>query len=150
MGFFGDLIRQAEDIARGATLNVAVGAANDATQGAVRDTTGVETSEGASTDEHAAAYFEEILVSEFGDFELRKNVDPSELSGSGRPYDFAFVKNDKIVAVIPLAKHNRINNAAWKDARATAERAGVAFINFHLHMPNQRDFVIDRIKRLLG
>ncbi|MDR1726415.1 MAG: hypothetical protein LBT74_00555 [Acidobacteriota bacterium] len=99
---------------------------------------------------HTVEYFREILASEFGGYELRENVSPGEIGGVGRPYDFGLYQGGRLVAVVPLAAHNRTNNAAWKNARAAAEGAGVPFVNFHLHMPNQRDFVISRVKRLLG
>ncbi|MDR1564843.1 MAG: hypothetical protein LBS74_07800 [Oscillospiraceae bacterium] len=100
---------------------------------------------------HTVGYFKELLHANFSPaYVIRENVSPSELGGSGRPYDFVLLKEGRIVGVIPLAEHNRTNNAAWKNARESAENAGIPFINFHLHMPNTKAFVIDRINRLLG
>jgi len=99
---------------------------------------------------HTVAYFREVISGAFPQYQLLEGVSPAQLGGTGRPYDFALVSGGAIVAVIPLAEHNRTNNMAWKNARAAAESAGVPFINFHLHMPNKRDFVVGRINRLLG
>ena len=158
MGFFDGLIK---DAVRDATRDVVDDAVRVATKDVIKDATGVDVDQvdnsstvpqTSTTGEggHTAGYFKEILTSEFADYELREKVSPSELGGDGRPYDFVLVKGGKIVAVIPLAEHNRTSNSAWKNARTAAESAKVPFINFHLHMPNKRDFVIDRIKRLLG
>ena len=49
-----------------------------------------------------------------------------------------------------LVEHNRDNNRAYLGAKETAVKSNVPFINFYLHMPNERNFVISRINRLMA
>ena len=93
-------------------------------------------------------YFREIINEMFSGYTIREDVPVAELGGEGRAYDFALLNGTNFAGVIMLVEHNRDNNRAYKGAREAAEAAGVPFINFYTHMPNERDYVIERIKRL--
>lgn len=95
------------------------------------------------------AFFAGVLAQEFGAYEVRENVSPAELGGSGKPYDFGLYRDGRMAGVVMLTQHNRDNNAAYKNAKRACEAAGVPFINFYLHMPNERGYVVSRIKGLL-
>ncbi|MDR1801294.1 MAG: hypothetical protein LBQ95_05610 [Lachnospiraceae bacterium] len=94
-------------------------------------------------------YFAEILATEFSSYEIRENVNPAAFGGSGRNLDFVLHSGGNLLGAVVLVDHNRDNNKAYKDAKSSCEKAGVAFINFYTHMPNERDFVIYRIKNKL-
>jgi hypothetical protein len=96
------------------------------------------------------AYFAQILQAEFGAYQIAEFVPVSTLGGTGKPYDFGLSQNGRLVAAIMLTEHNRTNNAAFKGAQAACEAAGIPFINFFLHMPNERGYVVNRIKSFLG
>ncbi len=102
-------------------------------------------SAGQITDKH---YFEEILSSSFGNYVVHEDVPVSTFGGEGKPYNFALYQGDTCAGVIMLVEHNRDNNRAYKGAKAAAQNAGVPFINFYTHMPNERSFVVSRITRL--
>ena len=93
-------------------------------------------------------YFRTIIQECFGNYVIREDVPVSEFGGQGRPYDFALFSGGECCAVVMLVAHNRDNNRAYKGAKAAAGANGVPFINFYTHMPNERGFVINRIKRL--
>lgn len=95
------------------------------------------------------AYFADILTTEFGGYELRQNVSPAELGGSGKPYDFVLCRGGRPVGAVMLTEHNRDRNAAFLNAKAACEQAGVPFINFYLHMPNERNYIVGRIKGMV-
>lgn len=95
------------------------------------------------------AYFADILATEFGAYELRQNVSPAELGGSGKAYDFGLYRGGRLAGVVMLTEHNRDRSAAFLNAKATCAQAGVPFINFYLHMPNERSYIIGRIKSML-
>lgn len=100
------------------------------------------------------AFFTSLLSEEFGSYETEKGLSAFELGFGSvtpvKPYDFALLQNGACKAVIMLTPHNRDNNAAFKNARASAGRAGVPFINFYTHFPNERSYVVNRIQSFLN
>jgi len=99
---------------------------------------------------HGKEYFAEILASEFSQYEVKENVPVSDIGGIGKAYDFGLYSNGKLVAVIPLVEHNRDHNRAYLGGREAAKKENIPFINFYLHMTNERNYVINRIKRLIA
>ena len=95
------------------------------------------------------AYFRAIIQDCFSNYIIREDVPVSELGGEGKPYDFALFNHGECCGVVTLVAHNRDNNRYYKGAKAAAAANGVPFINFYTHMPNERGFVINRIKRLV-
>jgi hypothetical protein len=95
-----------------------------------------------------AAFFADVLASEFGQYVVRTNVPVSDLGGTGRPYDFGLFAHGECCGVVVLVEHNRDRNRAYLGSKEAAAAEGVPFINFYLHMPNERAFVVDRIRRL--
>ena len=98
---------------------------------------------------HDKAYFAGILANNFSQYEVKENVSVSEIGGNGRPYDFGLYSGAKLAAVLVLTEHNRDNNRAYLGSKETAKSANIPFINFYLHMPNEKTYVIDRINKLI-
>ena len=94
-------------------------------------------------------FFADVIREEFSVYQMKEYIKPEELGGIGKPYNFGLYKNERLTATIMLTEHNRTNNAAFKNAKQACKNAGVPFINFFLHMPNERNYVIDRIKSFL-
>ncbi len=99
------------------------------------------------------AFFGELLDSEFSEYEVQTrvaapalglNVDPC------KPYDFILCRDGYVCAAIMLTPHNRDRNAAFLNARAAAQQLGIPFVNFYLHYPNERSYVIRRIRSFLA
>ncbi|MDR1776190.1 MAG: hypothetical protein LBS17_07110 [Actinomycetes bacterium] len=95
-----------------------------------------------------AGYFAEIIDTAFPDYQVKTRVAVAEFGGQGRPYDFVLYRAGAPVGAVVLVEHNRDRNAAYLNSKAAAAAAGLPFINFYTHMPNERGFVINRIKRL--
>ena len=106
------------------------------------------TSSSGENDTHSIEYFQKILEEEFSKYELKKNIPVSELGGEGRPYEFGLCDKGKLVGVIALVPHNGARKAYYLSKEAAA-KAKVKFTNFYLHMANERDYVISRIKSIL-
>jgi hypothetical protein len=94
-------------------------------------------------------FFAGVLQQEFPGYEIRQDVPVAELGGTGKPYDFGIYLAGQPRAVVMLTEHNRDNNAAYRNAKAAAAARGVPFLNFYLHMPNERDYVVNRVRSAL-
>jgi len=95
------------------------------------------------------AWFANMLSENFTDYTIRESVEVSELEGEGRPYTFMMIKDGYARAAIMLTPHNKYNNRAFKGAKAACEAKGVPFVNFFLHLDNEPDYVINRIRNSL-
>jgi len=95
------------------------------------------------------AYFAEIIAAEFPQYTVRENISPSEFGGTGRNLDFGLYSGSTLAGVVVLVEHNRDNNRAYRGAKESCQRAGIPFINFYLHMPNKREFVVYRIGHMV-
>jgi len=103
---------------------------------------------------HTKEHFREILNSEFTPkYTIKEDVPVSEIGGNGRNYDFALYENDVLKGFIVVVKRYIADFNNWdnphNDSKLCAEKANIPFINFLLHCPNKRDYVIDRINRLV-
>ena len=94
-------------------------------------------------------YFAEILASEFGQYQIRRDIPLGEFGVDGRPFDFGLYQNGQLVSVVVLAGHNKTRNHPYWNSEKLAKSLNIPFINFFTHMPNERGFVIDRINRLM-
>ena len=102
------------------------------------------------TTANAKPYFAGILAQEFAEYEIRESVPVAELGGVGKPYEFGLYQFGALKAVVVLVERNRDHNRAYLGSKEAALAARVPFVNFYLHMPNERGFVISRIRRLMA
>ena len=130
-----------------------------------------ETVEREKTDAEWNAYFKEILTSEFPSYTIRENVAVPDLVGFvtdefklyktrptqaykaewGQPYSFVLEEGGKPVGVVMLGKgHSHDSGVKFLIARMYAKKLGLPYINFYTQMPNERDYVIGRIRKLLN
>jgi len=94
--------------------------------------------------------FDVILAEDFSDYEIKENIAKEEFGGSGRACEFGLFKDDKLKAVVVLVTNkNETTRKEFRAARVAAESAGVGFVSFYTFMPNQREYVITRIKSFL-
>ena len=117
------------------------------------------------------AYFKEILVSEFSSYSIREHVPVPDLVGFvtdefklyktrptqaykaewGQPYTFVLENGGKPVGVVMLGNgHSHDSGVKYLIARMYAKKLGIPYINFYTQMPNERDYVIGRIRKLLN
>ena len=97
------------------------------------------------------ARFDGLLRAEFPGYTVERGVTASALgfSPAGKPYDYCLYKGGVPAGVIMLTEHNRDRNAAFLNAKAAAKNAGVPFINFYTHFPNENAYVTGRIKSFI-
>ena len=104
----------------------------------------------ASKDLPLEQRIEQILASEFSDLQVQREVPPQNVGISApypcRPYSYALFRGSRPVAVIMLTPHNRDHNAAFLNAKSSAEMSGVPFLNFYTHFNNERSYVVGRIR----
>ena len=131
----------------------------------------VETVEREKTDAEWNSYFKEILLNEFPSYTIRENVPVTDLAGFvsdeeqlyttrprqvykaewGQPYTFVLEVGGTPKAVVMLGKgHSHDENVKYLVARMYAEKLKLPYINFYTQMPNERDYVIGRIRKLLN
>ncbi|MCR5013791.1 MAG: hypothetical protein K6A28_03340 [Bacteroidales bacterium] len=114
------------------------------------------------------SYFREILQSEFPQYTLKENVAVTDVAGFandefqlyksrprqaykaewGQPYSFVLYQAGVMKAVVMLGSgHSHDENVKYLISRMYAKKCGMPYINFYTQMPNERDYVISRIKR---
>ncbi|MCL1914112.1 MAG: hypothetical protein FWG10_09625 [Eubacteriaceae bacterium] len=97
--------------------------------------------------------FDKILHDEFSYLDVAKNVEAERIAFVAatpcKAYSYVVSDNGRIVAVIMLTKRNRDHNAAFLNARSAAQAANLPFLNFYSYYPNERDYIISRIKAAL-
>ena len=122
------------------------------------------------TDAEWVAFFKEILTTEFPQYTFRENVPVQELVGDlneefqlyssrprqaykaewGKPYSFVLYDASTAKAVVMLGKgHSHDSNVKYLIARKYANRIQLPYINFYTQMPNERSYVVSRIKKLM-
>ena len=123
------------------------------------------------TDSEWVAYFREILATEFAAYSVRENVPVTDVAGFandefqlyktrprqaykaewGQPYTFLLEQGSSPKGVVMLGKGNSHNSKVkYLIARMYAKKSGLPYINFYTQMPNERDYVIGRIRKFLN
>ena len=116
------------------------------------------------------AYFRGILQSEFPQFTVRENVPVTSLVGDacdqfklystrpyqaykaewGEPYTFVLYQAGQPKAVVMLGDgHSHCAKVKFLIARKYAQKVGLPYINFYTQMPNEKSYVVGRIRKFL-
>ena len=123
------------------------------------------------TDAEWISYFKDILLTEFPSYTIRENVKVTDLAGFvsdeaqlyttrprqvykaewGQPYTFVLEAGGSPKGVVMLGKgHSHDENVKYLVARMYAEKLNLPYINFYTQMPNERGYVIGRIRKFLN
>ena len=123
------------------------------------------------TDAQWKEYFRGILSAEFPAYAVREQVAVTELAGAaadefklyddrprqaykaewGEPYTFVLYAGGVPKGIVMLGKgHSHDSNVKYLIARMYAQKLGLPYINFYTQMPNERAYVIGRIRKFLG
>ena len=117
------------------------------------------------------AYFAQILSSEFPQYSTKRNVKVTDLAGFatdefklyktrplqsykaewGEPYTFVLYQGGAPVGVVMLGSgdsHSR--KVKYLISRMYAKKMGVPYINFYTQMANERQYVVERIKKFMN
>ena len=116
------------------------------------------------------SYFREILQAECYAYGIREDVPVTLLAGHaadsfqlystrprqvykaewGQPYSFVLYQGETPKAVVMLGKgHSHDAGVKYLIARMYAQKLGLPYINFYTQMPNERGYVISRLRRFL-
>lgn len=117
------------------------------------------------------AYFAEILSTDFPQYGVRRNVPVTDLAGFatdnfklyetrplqaykaewGAPYTFVLERDGVPAGIVMLGSgHSHDSNVKYLIARMYAKKLGLPYINFYTQMPNERQYVIGRIRKFMG
>lgn len=116
------------------------------------------------------AYFREIIQSECIGYGIREEVPVTDIAGPaadefklyktrpsqvyraewGKPYSFVLSQGGFPKAVVMLGSgHSHFSNVKYLISRMYAKKAGLPYINFYTQMPNERGYVVERIRKFL-
>ncbi len=116
------------------------------------------------------AYFRDIIQAECYSYGIREDVPVTQLAGHasdyfklyrtrpnqvykaewGQPYTFVLYQGETPKAVVMLGKgHSHYSGVKYLIARMYAKKLGLPYINFYTQMPNERGYVISRLRRFL-
>ena len=117
------------------------------------------------------AFFREIIQTECVGYTFRENVPVTEIAGQvsdefklyrtrptqvykaewGEPYTFVLYQGTDPKAVVMLGDgHSHDAKVKFLIARMYAKKAGLPYINFYTQIPNERDYVVGRIRKFLS
>ena len=115
-------------------------------------------------------YFDEIIRTNFPQFNVKQNVPVTDLTGFtadtfqlyetrpyqtykaewGQPYTFVLCRGTVPAGVVMLGGgHTHDKNVKYLISRMYCKKLGIPYINFYLQMENERNYVIGRIKDLM-
>jgi len=129
-----------------------------------------ETYEKEKTPTEWEAYFRDILRTEFPQYSVREKVAVTDVVGFandefqlyktrptqaykaewGQPYTFVLEQGGAIKGVVMLGNgHSHDSNVKYLIARMYAKKMSIPYINFYTQMPNEKDYVVSRIRKFL-
>ena len=93
----------------------------------------------------------DILAEKFSQFEVRRNVSPTEIGGTGKfmNYDFGIYLNGTPKLFITVTDSTLKSNRLYRWSKEQADRAGFPMINFVPHFPNRPEYVAERLAKYL-
>ena len=116
------------------------------------------------------AYFRDIIQTSYPGYIVRENVPVTDIAGFvsdefqlyktrprqvykaewGQPYTFVMYQGAVPAAVVMLGSgHSHDSNVKYLVSRMFAKKSGLPYINFYTQMPNERDYVVSRIRKFL-
>jgi len=96
--------------------------------------------EGIARRSQAIEYFRRVLSNNINQYEVKENT-----TIGGVSYIFGIYQEKRLLAVINLLDENMDDKPIYLKAKETVEKEGVAFIDFYLDMPNEEEYIIDKI-----
>lgn len=116
------------------------------------------------------AYFAEILSTEFPQYSTKRNVPVTDLAGNvtdefklyesrplqsykaewGVPYSFVLYQGGAPAGIVMLGEgSSHTRNVKYLISRMYAKKLGLPYINFYTQFPNERAYVIKRIREFM-
>ena len=94
-----------------------------------------------------AARLEKIFASDYAEYEIRKEVSPTTIGGTGnfRPYTYGMYLNGEPKAFIMITDHNKEVLRTFRWSKEEAEKNNIPFINFLTQFPNTEEYIKNRL-----
>lgn len=100
------------------------------------------------------AMFRKIIQENFSDCNVRKAVKASDLfpgaPAYAMPVNFFVTKGEIKLAVFLLDKGEHSKRYSYLETRELCYENGVECMTFFLHLPNEEDYVFERLNSVLG
>ena len=93
----------------------------------------------------------DILAEKFSQYEVRRDVSPTEIGGTGKfmNYSFGIYQNGSPKLFIMLTDKTTNNCRLYRWSKEQAAKAGITMINFVPHFPNRPEYVAERLAKYL-
>ena len=105
----------------------------------------------ALQDEDVEVKLRTVLAKEFPQYEVREQVSPTTLGGTGKflPYTFGVYENDRPKLFIMVVGKNTCQHRDYRWSKEEAQKAGVTMINFVEAFDNYINYIIERLHQYL-
>jgi hypothetical protein len=93
----------------------------------------------------------QILADEFPQYEIRENVSPHTIGGTGRFMDYSigvYLNNVPKLFIMLIGK-TTASHREYRWSREEAEKNGITLINFINHYPNRPEYITARLHQYL-
>ena len=92
-----------------------------------------------------------VMQREFPQYEVREDVSPTTLGGTGRflPYSLGIYENNVPKLFIMQVYNNTCASRYYRWSKEEAAKAGVPLINFEAQYPNRIEYIINRLHQYL-
>ena len=93
----------------------------------------------------------DILAEKFSQYEVRRDVSPTEIGGTGKfmNYSFGIYQGGSPKLFIMITGKTTLSNRLYRWSKEQAQKAGVTLINFVEHFPNRPEYVSERLAKYL-
>ena len=93
----------------------------------------------------------EVIADEFPRYEVRENVSPTEIGGTGKFMNYSIVVYDGSLPKLFIMIIGKTTTAhrEYRWSRQEAEKRGYTFLNFVEHYPNTAEYIKDRLHKYL-
>lgn len=93
----------------------------------------------------------EVLAADFAEYEIKENVSPSTIGGTGKfmDYSLGIYKDGQPKLFIMLIKGNKHKLRTYRWTKEQAEKAGVTMINFIETSPNRYWYIKERLAKYI-
>ena len=117
----------------------------------IKDLSNVSALETCSRPENAD--FQQLLENCFADCDIKAAVAAADLfphaPAYAMPVNFLVAKGDKKLAIV-LLDVRHVRRYSYLETRELCRENGIEFMPFFFHLPNEEDYVVERIKSVLG
>lgn len=99
----------------------------------------------------AATKIRKVLAEDFASYEVKENVSPTTLGGTGKfmNYSFGVYQAGAPKLFIMMVGKTTCSTRLYRFSKEQAAKSGVTMINFVSHYPNNVEYIKERLKKYL-